>query len=262
MSRLLTVCRGLNLGVKGSLNLHMKSVPWLAVLTAVAALVPGTAQLAVAAEDGVALAIVYDTSGSMNESVTEASGRKAPKYIIANRALMAVAKQLETFATNTASGTPRKLEAGLFVFHGEGVREAVKFGPFDPQALRNFARTFSNPSGNTPLGNALAAASRAVFNSPLSHKHVLLITDGMNTAGPKPQEVLPKLKHQAEQKQTSLNVHFVAFDVAASVFAPVKNLGATVVGAADEKQLDAQLEFILQRKILLEEEEPPKTGVK
>jgi len=50
----------------------------------------------------------------------------------------------------------------------------------------------------------------------------------------------------------------VAFDVDAKVFAAVKKQGATVVGAADEKQLDAQLQFILQKKILLEEEEPPK----
>jgi hypothetical protein len=46
--------------------------------------------------------------------------------------------------------------------------------------------------------------------------------------------------------------------VAAKQFDSVKKLGATVVGAADEKQLNTQLEFILQRKILLEEEEPAK----
>jgi hypothetical protein len=235
----------------------MKSLSWLRVLAALGILLPGLTRLALAAEDGVALAIVYDTSGSMNESVPDASGKPAPKYLIANRALTAVAKQIESFATNNTAGAPRKIEAGLFVFHGEGVREAVKFGPFDAEAMRGFARTFNSPSGNTPLGNALAAASRAVFNSPLSRKHVLLITDGMNTAGPTPDAVLPKLKHQAEQKQATLSVHFVAFDVDAKVFAPVKKLGATVVGAADEKQLDSQLNFILQRKILLEEEEPP-----
>ena len=236
----------------------MKSIPWLTVLGLLTTLGPVVMPSAVVAEDGVALAIVYDTSGSMNESVPDAAGGKAPKYLIANRALTAVTKQIESFATNSASGAPRKIEAGLFIFHGEGVREAVKFGPFDPQALRNFARDFSTPSGNTPLGNALATASRAVFNSPLSRKHVLLITDGMNTAGPTPDAVLPRLKRQADQKQTSLNVHFVAFDVDATVFAPVKKLGATVVGAANEKQLNSQLEFILQRKILLEEEEPKK----
>lgn len=239
------------------LNWGIPSFRWLALLIALAVLGPGATPRASAAEDGVALAIVYDTSGSMNESVPDAAGRPAPKYVIANRALRAVATQIESFATNNPAGAPRKIEAGLFVFHGQGVREAIKFGPFDAGAMREFARTFASPNGNTPLGNALATASHAVFNSPLSRKHVLLITDGMNTAGPSPDAVLAKLQRQAEQKQTSLSVHFVAFDVDAKVFAPVKKLGATVVGAADEKQLNSQLEFILQRKILLEEEEPP-----
>jgi len=53
-------------------------------------------------------------------------------------------------------------------------------------------------------------------------------------------------------------VHFIAFDVDAKVFASVKKQGATVVSASDEKQLNSQLEFILQKKILLEDEEPPK----
>jgi hypothetical protein len=55
-----------------------------------------------------------------------------------------------------------------------------------------------------------------------------------------------------------LSVHFLAFDVDARQFDPLKKLGATVVGAVDERQLNSQLEFILQRKILLEAEEPKK----
>jgi len=97
-----------------------------------------------------------------------------------------------------------------------------------------------------------------VLASPLSRKHVLVITDGQNTAGPQPSAVLPKLKQQAEEKHTSLSVHFVAFDVDAQLFDRVKKQGATVVSAADETQLNSQLEYILQRKILLEEEEPKK----
>ena len=87
---------------------------------------------------------------------------------------------------------------------------------------------------------------------------MLVITDGMNTAGPDPAGVLPKLKMRAEQKQANLSVHFVAFDVDAKVFDPVKKLGATVVSAADEKQLNTQLDYIMQKKILLEEEEAPR----
>ena len=235
-----------------------KLIPSLAILTALAVAGPGLVRPCAAEEDGVALAIVYDTSGSMKETVRDSNGQPAPKYVIANRALIAIAKQIQTFATNNSAGTPRKIHAGLFVFSEGGAREAIPFGPFDPAVIQDWASHFAAPSGNTPLGNALNIAGRRVLASPLSRKHVLIITDGMNTAGPEPAAVLPRLKQLAEQNHSSLAVHFVAFDVDAKVFAPVKKLGATVVGAADEKQLNTQLQFILQRKSLLEEEEPPK----
>jgi hypothetical protein len=235
---------------------QMKNVPLVAVLfaVAIAALISQRAT----AEEGVAVAIIYDTSGSMKDPVRDQTGRQSPKYVIANRALIAIAKQIQTFATNSTGGGPRKIEAGVFVFDKNSAKEAVKFGAFDESAIESFANGFSNPSGNTPLGNALTVASHAVFKSPLNRKHILVITDGMNTAGPKPEDVLPRLKEQALQKGTALSTHFVAFDVDAKVFAPVKKLDATVVAAADEKQLNTQLQFILQRKILLEEEEAPK----
>lgn len=226
-------------------------------MTALVALEQGTTCRA-AETDGVALTIIYDTSGSMRDAVRDSAGRSAPKYVIANRALVAVAKQIQAFATNNAAGAPRPLQVGLFVFSGDSARMAVPFGPFDAKALEQFARTFTRPNGNTPLGNALSAATRTVMNSPLSRKHVLIITDGENTAGPTPAAVWPRLQQQAQEKQTALAVHFVAFDVDAKVFGAVKKLGATVVSASDEKQLNAQLEYVLQRKILLEEEEPVK----
>jgi hypothetical protein len=235
----------------------MKIILSLAIMTALVVLEQGTTCRA-ADEDGVALAIIYDTSGSMQRTVRDSTGKSSPKYIIANRALAAVAKQIQAFASGNAGGAPRKVQAGLFVFRRDSAREAVAFGPFDAAALEQFARDFSSPNGNTPLGNALTVAGRAVMNSPLARKHVLIITDGENTAGPTPAAVMPRLKQQAENRQTTVSVHFVAFDVDAKVFDSVKKLGATVVGASDEKQLNTQLEYILQRKILLEEEEPAK----
>lgn len=236
----------------------MKNFPFLAALiaSAVAGFVPVSSKAA--EEDGVALAIIYDTSGSMREAVKDVNGKSTAKYIIANRALADIAKQVQAFATNAPGSTPRKIEAGVFTFDRDTAREAVKFGSFDEQAIEAFARDYSNPSGNTPLGNALTVASHAVLNSPLKRKHVLIITDGKNTAGPAPERVMPRLSKQAGDKGAAVSVHFVAFDVAAKEFDAVKKLGATVVGAADEKQLNTQLQFILQKKILLEDEEPPK----
>ncbi len=234
----------------------MKIIPSFTVLTAVFALTQGAFPISASAEDGVAVAIIYDTSGSMKDPVPDANGKSAPKYVIANRALQAIAKQLESFATNSAGGSAKKVEAGLFVFSGDGTREAVKFGPLDVPALEAFARDYSSPSGNTPLGNAVRSASAAVLRSPMNRKHVLVITDGKNTAGPAPERVLSNMKRDNKEKFEQISVHFVAFDVDAKDFEGVKKLGATVVGASNEKQLDSQLQFIVQRKILLEEEEP------
>ncbi len=216
----------------------------------------GLAYVAPAAgPEGVSVAIVYDTSGSMKETVRDKSGRSSPKYVIANRALAEVTRQLEKFSTNQPADKPLTLEAGLFVFSGSSARQAVKFGPFDPQAFLRWSAEFASPNGNTPLGNALTEAGKVVLASPLPRRHVLVITDGENTQGPEPAATFPQLRRLAEQQKKSLAVHFVAFDVDAKVFSGVKKQGATVVGAADEKQLNAQLDFILQKKILLEEEE-------
>jgi len=239
-------------------GLKIKMIRSLAALAAILIFCQGAPRLVAADEEGVAIAIVYDTSGSMREPVRDSEGKQSPKYVIANRALIAIANQIQTFATNSATGAPRKIHAALFTFDLQKAKEVIKMGPFDAAELRMWARNFATPSGNTPLGAALNAAGQAVLASPLSRKHVLVITDGINTAGPQPGAVLSKLKQQSEQNHAGLSVHFVAFDVDAKVFDPVKKFGATVVGAADEKQLNTQLDFILQRKILLEEEEPKK----
>ena len=91
-----------------------------------------------------------------------------------------------------------------------------------------------------------------MLDSPQPRKHVLIITDGMNTVGPDPEAILPSVNKAADKKQTTVFVHFIAFDVKASVFNGVKRQGASVASAADEKELNSQLDFILQNQILLE----------
>ena len=98
--------------------------------------------------------------------------------------------------------------------------------------------------------------------SRLTHKHVLVLTDGVNTAGPEPAGELSRLKDTASRSGKTLSAHFVAFDIDADRFKALRALGATVVGAADARQLGQQFDYILERKILLEEEEPPAKGQK
>lgn len=243
--------------VINSFNLSNSINLFVVLVSLVAVFVPASVRAA-DNEGGVALAIVYDTSGSMKENVKDEHLKPSPKYVIANRALISISKQIQRFITNTPDGSPRKVDAGLFIFEGDSAKQVFPVKPFDGKAIEDWASNFSNPHGSTPLGKSLSMAANAVLSSELPHKHILVITDGMNTVEPKPEKVMPGLQRRAEQKGTSLSVHFVAFDVAAKVFDPMKKLGATVVAAADERQLDSQLQFILERKILLEDEEPPK----
>lgn len=212
--------------------------------------------------EGIAVAVVYDTSGSMREMVKDQNGKPAPKYVLANKALIAIADELQGYASGSSGGTPHKVEAGVYTFSHNSGSPVVNFGPLDANAIRKWAKDFSAPEGNTPLGNAINVAAQRVLASSLPHKHVLVITDGANNVGPAPSVVLPKLKKQAEQKGTSISAHFVAFDVSAKVFDSVRSQGATVVSAANGKELDSQLQFILQKKILLEDEEPSKPAAK
>lgn len=205
-----------------------------------------------AEEDGVALAIVYDTSGSMKDPVRTTDGKPAAKWIIGNRALQQIVNRVEHFATNATP--PKTIHAGLYVFRGTGAAEAVKFGPFQPQSMRDWVKNYRGPDSGTPLGVTIETASRALMNSKFTAKHILVVTDGINTAGPDPVVVVPKINKASESKGSPIFIHFVAFDIDAKVFAPLKQLGVTVVGAADEKQLGQQLEFILEEKILLEKE--------
>src|SRR5205809_7268389 len=136
---------GSSLGADHKNSLKTKRVPFIAALAAVFAAAFTPAQCISAEDEGVALAIVYDTSGSMKELVADSAGKSSPKYVIANRALIAIAKQIQTFATNNPANVPRRVNAGLFIFSGQGAREAIPFGPFDARALEDWAQHFSNP---------------------------------------------------------------------------------------------------------------------
>jgi hypothetical protein len=218
----------------------------------------GLLPVSAADDDGVALGILYDTSGSMKEPVPNSHGSTSPKYVIANRAVMAIVKQLQTFATNGPADAPHKIEVGLYTFSESGAKEVVKLGPLDAAAIRDWATNFKAPDGGTPLGDALKKVAQSVLDSPMPRKHIVIITDGENTVGPDPAKVMPGINRKAEQKQTPVFVHFIAFNVDAKVFNAVKKQGASVASAADEGQLNSQLDFILQNQILLEK--PSKTN--
>ncbi|MDB6024086.1 MAG: hypothetical protein JWM68_309 [Verrucomicrobiales bacterium] len=213
----------------------------------------GFAQDISPSNDSVGIAIVYDTSGSMRQPVKDGTGKTAAKYVIANRALNAVIDRLEKVSSKNA----RKIQSSIVTFSGSTGKEVVPFGDFDAAKMRQWVKNFSQPEGGTPLGEAIKVAASSLLDSHCRHKHILVISDGLSNAGMSPDAAMSQLKKAADKKETGVSFHFIAFDIKASVFEPVKKLGATVVGAANEQELNTQLSFILEKKILLEDEEPP-----
>jgi hypothetical protein len=197
----------------------------------------------------IAVAIVFDTSGSMTAQIpTKPGGPKDSKIRIAQRSFGAVIDRLEAFTKGPAA---RPLLVGVYVFRGNETALAHPLSPFAPRELRAWLGRVT-PQGPTPLGPAMSAAGRDLLGANASARHLLVLTDGVNTAGISPENVLDQLAAASTRKQTSLFTHVIALDIKPETFAALKKKGATLIGAGDEAQLSAQFDFILEEKILVE----------
>ena len=203
------------------------------------------------AEPGVAIAIVYDTSGSMLDKVPSAGGQK-PKYVIASETLDRIVGKIDAYAK---SGN--KVQAGIVCFPNP-LKEAngVAFSDWNPGLFRQWLGSFNNPSGDTPLGEAILNAAKLVADSPLAKKHVVVLTDGENNHGISPDEAVQKGTEYLRNKSVGgISYYFVAFDTRAAQFNDVKKKGAVVLSADNEAELQKGLTNIFTKKILLEDEE-------
>jgi len=70
---------------------------------------------------GIAVSIVYDGSGSMADSVTGADGVQTPKYLIANKAIGSIVRQLVAFSQDKHVN----VQAGLVYFLGGKIHQGI-----------------------------------------------------------------------------------------------------------------------------------------
>jgi hypothetical protein len=212
---------------------------------------PSTAQY----KDGIAAAILIDTSGSMNLKVEDTDGSKRPKIEIARRAAMELVDQFNMYARNH---TDQQILLGIYEFSDRGrgpvCRPVVELGPPDPNAARE-AISRMKADGDTPIGDAMIVAKKALDAGGLAKRHILVITDGENTKGYSPADVTRVITNQAPNDRAS--IYFVAFDVAAAKFNSVKDSGGLVLGASNEADLQGTLNYLLSGKILAEQPNQP-----
>ena len=199
---------------------------------------------------GIALAVILDTSGSMRRPIAGSPGRPGDlKYRIAQRAFLQVITRLESFA-KTPSAPP--LSVSTYIFEGQKAITALPLAPFDAANLRRWLASMKLPEAATPLGDALALAGHDLLAVNAISRHVLVLTDGANTAGRDPVKALVELNRAASQKKMPVGVHVITLDLNPKVFNGLKAQGATLIGAANEAELNARFDFILDQKILVE----------
>lgn len=191
-------------------------------------------------DSGTAIAIVYDTSGSMGEIVKGPGGKGSPKYKVANDALFAVAKKINEFAKK------KRVEACLVTFRGT----AVPLQKWNSAPFVEWSTQFKSPSGRTPLGEAMRNANDQLSNSSLPRKHIVVITDGASNGSLSPGQALDEINSGSNPPR----LYVVAFDTQSEAFKPLKDRGACIA-EADDRTLAAELSTIFGEKILLEAED-------
>ena len=209
-------------------------------------------------KDGVAAAILVDTSGSMADKVADAGGARSPKIEIARRAVLKLIRQTADFAK---AHPQQNVQLGIYEFSARDkeapCRQVVPLSTPDPDGAAPLLQAMT-PKGYTPIGDAIVTVKQKLDASGYRRLHILVVTDGENNRGLPPADVVAAISRLPDVYRAS--VYFVAFDVAADKFRAVRDAGGLVVPAANEAELQQNLDYILTGKILAEQ--PPVPGQK
>jgi Mg-chelatase subunit ChlD len=191
---------------------------------------------------GAAVAILIDTSGSMND---DAPGDERPKAEIAHGALEAMLDATDAFI---ARRPDFPIKIGLYSF-ATSVRTLRPVDTYDRAAIKAALAELPRPRGDTAIGAAMRKARPDLYRAGVFRKYILVLTDGENTSGPAPQEVAREIYRKSEG---AVQIYFVAFDTSPESFAFLKQVGGDVIGAGTGSELRAALDGIYQGKILAE----------
>jgi Ca-activated chloride channel homolog len=208
-----------------------------------------------APQEGIAAAILLDTSGSMSDPIGAEGKKSVPKIQVAQKALLNVLRQFSDFSLKHPD---KKVLVGIYDFsvrRGQpSCRQVVRLGPPDVKSAEA-AINGMIPSGGTPIGDAMITAKKDLDATGLNRRHILVISDGENNLGYQPGDVAKVITQEPEAQRAA--IYFIAFDVGAELFAPVRDAGGLVLAAESERQLSDTLDFILTGKILVEAPIPP-----
>jgi len=191
---------------------------------------------------GAAVAILVDTSGSMREM---APGDSRPKYVVAQEALEAMLDATDAFV---AKRPDFPVKIGIYSF-SSGVSTELPLQPYNRGLVRAALAGLRRPGGGTAIGEAMRTARPDLYRAGVFRKYLLVVTDGENTSGRRPDDVAREIFRKSER---SVQIYFVAFDTSPEKFAFLKEVGGDVIGAASGVELRTALDGIYQGHILAE----------
>jgi hypothetical protein len=209
-----------------------------------------TPAVAVDQKEGLAAAIVIDVSGSMDESVKGQDGKPEKKIDIARRTALEAVDQFVAYAREHAD---EPVMLGVYEFsrrRGDpDCRPIVPMGPPDRERAAT-AIVALDADGGTPIGQAMITAKQALDATGLTHRHLLVVTDGENTDGVRPERVAQAINRRPDAERPA--IYFVAFDIDANRFNAVRDAGGLVLSASTANELSSTLDALLRGKILVE----------
>jgi hypothetical protein len=193
---------------------------------------------------GASVAILLDNSGSMSNRARR-GGDERPKFLVARQAIEAMLAATDSFV---ARHNDVPVNVGLYRFASD-VETLVPVRRYDARALHDALESMPDPKGGTAIGDAMDAARADLYRAGTFRKYLLVVTDGENTSGRRPDRVAREI---AARSEGAVRMYFVAFDVDARRFAFVNEVKGEVLGATDGAALRANLDTIYRGKILAE----------
>jgi len=198
-------------------------------------------------EEGIALVLLVDASGSMDDFVRDPGGDSQKKIDVAKRAAKRVIANIREFQNKNPK---KKIKVAVYNFHANSVTPLLPMTDALPAGTETLVENLS-AFGNTPLGEAIASAKEAINKSHMKSGNIIVISDGENTEGPTPDEAMRAMSQLPYAERA--RVFLIAFDVQAKLFDTVKEEGALVLEAQNNSELQQTMDYILYKKILVEE---------
>jgi hypothetical protein len=202
-------------------------------------------------QPGIGLVIVLDVSGSMGERTRLSDGSQAAKLAVAKQVIEAIVMQTAQWAQRHPD-EPIHLAVLTFAdrvgLAAPMVRITAPGGPEQGKIIAAVNQVQAN--GSTAIGEAAIRASQLLASQNLATNHVLLVTDGENTAGRLPQAAAGQIAALPPDDRPA--VYLIAFDVSEQKFANLRQYDWRVLPAADGAQLQRTIDEVVGGEILLE----------